>query len=101
MSVFVILDINVTDWDIFPEYRDSVKPVVEKYGGRYLAKGGEVTTLFGHWDINRIVIVEFPTKQHLQDCIASPEYIAAKAIRDRSAQTRAIVVEGTDPDIVS
>ncbi len=96
MAVYVILDIEVTDWDIFPEYRDKVGKVIEKYGGRFLAKGAEVVPLFGDWNLNRIAIAEFPSKKHVKDCIGSSEYESVKAIRDKSAKTRGILVEGVE-----
>jgi len=96
MTVYVILDIEVTDWDIFPEYRDKVGPVVEKYGGRFLTKGGEVTPLYGDWDVNRIVITEFPSKKHIKDYVESPDYESVKVIRDKSTKTRGILVEGIE-----
>jgi uncharacterized protein (DUF1330 family) len=94
MAVYVILDIEVIDWDLFPEYRDKVGPVVEKFGGRFLTKGGEVTPLFGDWDVNRIIIAEFPSKAQMKICVESDEYLALKAIRDKSANTRGILVDG-------
>ncbi len=94
MAVYVILDIEVIDWDIFPEYQEKIGPVVEKFGGHFLAKGGEVTPLFGDWHVNRIIIAEFPSKAQLKDMIESAEYVSVKAIRDRSAKTKGILVEG-------
>ena len=96
MTVYVILDIEITDIDIFPEYRDKVGAVVRKFGARFIVKGGKTIPLFGDWDAHRITIVEFPSLEHMYKCIESPEYLAVKAIRDKSAITSGILVEETE-----
>ena len=40
MSVYVISDIKVHDWDKYQEYVGQVRPIVESFGGRYHIRGG-------------------------------------------------------------
>lgn len=95
-TVYVILDIEVTNWEIFPEYQKKVGAAVQQYGGRFISKGGDVTPLFGNWPVNRIVVVEFQSKEQVKACIESPEYLSAKVIRDKSAKTKGIMIEGCE-----
>jgi uncharacterized protein (DUF1330 family) len=44
-----------------------------------------------------VVILEFPTAQHMERWNASPEYAAVAPLRARSATTRAIALEGYAP----
>ena len=67
--------------------------MVEHYGGRYLVRGGEVSTMVGDWRPERIVLVEFETIDLVQEFFASPEYQALVPLRQQ-ATTRAIIVEG-------
>ena len=47
-----------------------------KYGGRYLVRGGEVVALAGGWQPERIVVLEFESSDQAQDYLTSPEYLS-------------------------
>ena len=94
MPVYLILDIAVVDQDVYEEYVARVPAVVEQYGGRYLARSGEVSTMVGDWRPERIVLIEFETIDQVQEFFASKEYLALVPLREQSAATRAIIVEG-------
>jgi len=68
--------------------------VVEQYGGRYLARSGEVSTMVGDWRPERIVLIKFESIEEVQKFFASPEYQGLVSLREQSATTRAIIVEG-------
>ena len=74
MSVYMIIDVEVTDSDTYAEYVERVHSVVEKFGGRYLVRGGDVRVLAGDWHPERVVLLEFPSAEHLQRWLTSPEY---------------------------
>ena len=61
MPVYLIIDITIIDQDVYGEFVARVPAVVEQYGGRYLARGGEVSTMVGDWRPERIVLIEFET----------------------------------------
>jgi uncharacterized protein (DUF1330 family) len=94
MPVYLILDITIVDQDVYEEYVERVPAVVEKYGGRYLVRGGEVATLSGDWQPERIVIVEFDGSEQVQEFYASPEFQALLPLREQGTTSRAILVEG-------
>lgn len=98
MSVYMIIDLKVTDPETYVEYVEKVPETVKEYGGRYLARGGKVTTLSGDWYPERIIVIEFPTFDHLKDWAMSREQIPLSEIRRKSTESRAIVVEGCAPD---
>src|SRR6267142_6456577 len=62
MSAYVVLQIEVTDAEKLAQYREIATPIVQKYGGRYLARGGRMDVVEGD-SLARIaiVIVEFPS----------------------------------------
>ena len=43
MPVFSVRGIEVKGWDTYEKYMKLVPEVVHKHGGRYLARGGEVS----------------------------------------------------------
>lgn len=94
MSAYLIAEIEVKDRDTYAEYVAKAPPTVKQYGGRYLVRGGEITTPEGDWHPKRIVVVEFPSMEQLKKWWASPEYSAVAPIRQRSTKSRVIMVEG-------
>jgi uncharacterized protein (DUF1330 family) len=94
MPVFMIIEIEIQDGELYAQYVEEVPPVIERYGGRYLARGGRVTPLAGNWHPERVIVIEFDTLEQVRQCFASPEYLALAPLRERSTRGRSIVVEG-------
>ena len=40
MAAYLIADVDITDAAVFDQYRREVPATEERYGGRYLARGG-------------------------------------------------------------
>jgi uncharacterized protein (DUF1330 family) len=95
MPVYLIIEITIRDQEIYAEYVDQVPVVVERYGGRYLVRGGGVTPLSGDWRPERIIVVEFDGIEQIQDFLGSPEYQTLAALRKQSTISRSIIVEGS------
>ena len=94
MSVYMIIDVEITDADMYAEYIQKVPATVEKYYGKYLVRGGDVKVLAGDWKPERIIVLEFPSAERLKQWLTSPEYSALAPIREKSTSAKAIVVEG-------
>lgn len=94
MSAYVIAEVNVTDPEPYEEYRRLVPATLEKYGGRFLVRGGAVETKEGGWTPARIVVVEFPSMAQARRWYDSPEYQQALAIRLKTANSKVIFAEG-------
>ena len=47
MAAYVIATLEITDPQEFEEYRNMVPPTIEKYGGKYLVRGGKMEKLEG------------------------------------------------------
>ena len=67
---------------------------VAAYGGRFIVRGGRTESLEGKWTPERIVILEFPTVERAKAWWSSAEYAEAKGLRQATARTQMIVVEG-------
>lgn len=96
MPAFVVVDISVHDSATYEEYKKLAPPSIAKYGGRYIARGGETVTLEGKWSPTRLVILEFPTLEQAKAWWSSPEYAPGKALRMRAATTEMVAVAGLD-----
>ena len=94
MSAYVVLDITVNDPDRYEDYKKLAPPTIEAYGGKYLARGGQMEILEGDWQPNRVVILEFDSIEMAKNWINSSEYSEARALRHQTATSHAVVVEG-------
>lgn len=96
MSVFMIIDIEVRDKETYAEYVKKAEKIVKKYGGRYLVQGGRISSISGDWNPQRIVIIEFASRQALNTCFSSEEYKSIAYLRERSTNSRTIAVDGCE-----
>ena len=94
MSAYVIVDIEVTDPEAYEDYRRQVPPLVTKYGGKYLVRGGAFEILEGDWTLNRLVVIEFPSIKAAKEFYDSEEYSPVKAIRLKATNSNLVLVEG-------
>jgi uncharacterized protein (DUF1330 family) len=94
MSAYLVVDITVHDPEMYKEYARNVPPFIEKYGGVYHVRGGEVETQEGKWSPQRLVIIEFPTKEKVQAFLADPGYRPIAAIRHEAATTNMVIADG-------
>lgn len=94
MPAYVINDMEITDPQRFEEYKRLSPPTVAAYGGRFLARGGELSPLEGDWRPRRLVVLEFPDMAQAQAWLDSPEYAPARRLRQLSANSRMVMVEG-------
>ncbi len=94
MSAIVIAEIDVHNAELFEEYRLKVPPLVQQYGGRYLARGGKAELFEGEREPKRVVVIEFPTLEQAKAWHDSVEYQPLITIRQQASEGRMIVVEG-------
>ena len=94
MSAYVIFDVEIRDAAQYQEFMASVKPALEKVGGKYLARGGAHKIYEGDWEPRRIVLLEFPSVAAFETFYNGPTYQGLKSIRDACSSARLVSVEG-------
>jgi uncharacterized protein (DUF1330 family) len=94
-KAYWVAHVDVADPEIYAGYRAANAVAFAKYGARFLVRGPEQTQLEGHCRA-RTVVIEFPDLKAATDCFHSPEYQAAKAIRDPVSSADMVIVEGYD-----
>ena len=94
MPAYLIAEIEVSDPETYEEYRRQVAPTVERYGGRFLVRGGAVHGLEGEWNPKRLVVIQFSNMARLREWYQSDEYERLKSIRQRSSTGKVLAVEG-------
>jgi uncharacterized protein (DUF1330 family) len=90
-----IARVTVNNADMYPEYVRTATPVFQKYGARFVARGGRHEAVEGEGR-PRNVIIEFDSFERAVACYRSPEYQPAVAIRQRCADGEIVVVEGVE-----
>ena len=95
MAAYMIVEAKeVFDREKYGEYIQKVPEIVARFGGKYLARGGEVTVVTGNWQPARLIIIEFESMDRFQAWLNSPEYRAVAPLREQSAKVNAVVIEG-------
>jgi len=102
MPAYVVSMMTIHDPDTYKKYTDLTPPIVKRYGGKFLTRGEAVSTVEGDEYTARMVILEFPSKQHIEDWFADPDYQEAMKFRHASSSAQILVQEGgvntNDPD---
>lgn len=93
-KAYILVQVDVSNPQQYGEYTKISPGIIEKFGGRFIARGGRTETLEGPPARGRVVIVEFPTFERAQQFYHSPEYEAAKKVRAGAAAAQFVLVEG-------
>lgn len=94
MAAYVMGEIEVTDPALYEEYRKQVLPVVTRYGGKFIVRGGAVETLEGGWAPKRFVALEFPSMEQARKWYRSEEYAPLIKLRQQASRGKLMIVEG-------
>jgi uncharacterized protein (DUF1330 family) len=94
MKGYLIANIDVRDPHAFEEYREKVSPLIARFGGRYLVRGGKLRNLEGALNLKRLVVLEFPSLEEAERFYNSPEYRPLLDLRVASTVSDVTIVEG-------
>ena len=93
MSAYIIARITVTEPEDYLTYASQTVALAEKFGGRFLVKGGAQTALEGN-SPDRHVIIEFPDRDTALAWYHSDEYRRILPIALSSSRRDIVVVDG-------
>ncbi|HEX8599931.1 MAG TPA: DUF1330 domain-containing protein [Chloroflexia bacterium] len=94
MAAYVIVEVDVTEPEGYEEYKAPAAATVIASGGRYLVRGGTTEVLEGDWQPRRIVVLQFDSMEQAKAWYNSEDYDPLKAVRQRTTNSRMILVEG-------
>ena len=92
-KAYWMVRVSVRNTERYPEYLAAARPAFEKFGARFLVRGGRHEAMEGTAR-ERNVVVEFKDYATALACYRSPEYQAAKAVRNAHADADFVIVEG-------
>jgi uncharacterized protein (DUF1330 family) len=98
MTAYLIVDTDVHDPVNYEQYKALARPIAEKFGGEYLARGGELR-VDDHdlWSPTRLVIISFPDRASANAFLDCDEYAPVKEMRRQYAKSTLVMVDGGVP----
>jgi uncharacterized protein (DUF1330 family) len=94
MPAYVIVETDIHDPEQYEHYKEATPAAIAAFGGRFLARGGEIAVLEGDWHPERIVVIEFDDVATAKRFYESPIYQDAKRLREGAAKLNMVAVEG-------
>ncbi len=95
MTAYVVAHVEVLDPEGYRAYPQLNTPLVERFGGHFVARGGQVEKFEGDAGPYRLVVIEFPSMDAARAWYHSPEYQEIARIRQAHAHTHLLaLVEG-------
>lgn len=93
-KAYVVIDARSSDPEGMAEYRRLSSIAAEKFGARFLVRGGAYEVLEGQWQPQRLVVVEFESMEKAKAYYDSPEYVAARQARAGVSSFDMVLIEG-------
>jgi uncharacterized protein (DUF1330 family) len=94
MKAYLVLDFSVRDLRGFRPYVSGIPAFIERHGGRYIVRGAEPTVMEGDWKPERMVILEFPSRENAKAFLEDPDAQALFAVRHRTTTSKLVLVDG-------
>ncbi|MCZ6472521.1 MAG: DUF1330 domain-containing protein [SAR324 cluster bacterium] len=94
MPAYIIANMDVKDPETYQGYSAQTPGLVEKFGGKFIVRGGEFEQVEGDWKLARLVVLEFPDLSKAKAFYNSPEYQEALKIRQSAAESQVVIVDG-------
>ena len=94
MKAYLIAQVNINNEKPYEEYKNKTSPIVKKYGGKFLIRGGKFEVQLGKWDYQRTVVIEFNSYDDALKWYNSDEYLPIRKIREDNSEGNAIIIEG-------
>ena len=97
MSVFLIAEIKISDDSWVPAYAANVHKFVERQGGKYLSRSGNITAIEGApKDRSLVAVMQFDSKNALQAFVNDPEYQPYAKARQAGSVSQFYMIDDTD-----
>ena len=96
MKAYVIAAEATKDEAVYATYRKEVPATIAAFGGKFVVRGGQLTTLEGEWPHPRLVVIEFPSRAAAEGWYRSPEYQKILPLRINSTVGNLIIVDGSE-----
>ena len=90
---YLVANIRVTDQERFQQFSGMAGPIIQKFGGKVLARGPGADRHEGTLS-GVVMMIEFDSKEIAENFYFSEDYQAAKAVRDECSEADLMIIEG-------
>lgn len=94
MTAYIVAHVHVEDADAYREYMRHTPRVIERFGGRFVVRGGAMETLEGPEETLRVVVIEFPSMDAARGFYRSEEYARIKTLRNGAGTAKFVLLDG-------
>lgn len=92
---YLVANIRVNDQERFQQFFGMAGPIIQKFGGKVLARGPGADRHEGTLS-GVVMMIEFDSKETAENFYFSEDYQAAKAVRDECSETDLMIIEGAN-----
>jgi uncharacterized protein (DUF1330 family) len=97
MTVYVIVQLKITDRAAYDRYQARFFDVFRKFSGRLLSADENPAVLEGNWDRDKLVLMSFPDDAAFRAWASSPEYREISKDRKAGAEGIVLLAKGLAP----
>jgi uncharacterized protein (DUF1330 family) len=94
MKAYLVLDFSIHDLSGFRPYISAIPAFIDKHGGRYIVRGVEPTVMEGDWRPERMVVIEFPTRENAEAFLRDPDCQELFHVRHKTTTSKLVLVDG-------
>ncbi len=94
MSAYIMVRVNISDPIAYGQYMRHTPRVIDRFGGRFIVRGGEREMLEGEEETVRLAVIEFPSMDDAKRFYRSEEYQAVKRLREGAGEAQLYAIDG-------
>jgi uncharacterized protein (DUF1330 family) len=94
VKAYLVLDLSIHDFVGFSRYIAEIPAHISKHAGKYIVQGVPPTPVEGDWTPERMVIIEFPSREDAEAFLSDPDIQDLFKVRHETTTSRLILVDG-------
>jgi len=96
MSFYSVLAVTPTTEDWIPDYIASANSLVERHGGKYLARTASHERLEGEGEAALRIVLQWPSREAARAFMSDPDYVPLLKARTEGSESHHYLIEGKD-----
>ena len=94
MKAYLVLDLSIDDFAGFSRYIAEIPAQIARHAGQYIVQGVPPTPVEGDWTPERMVIIEFPSRENAEEFLSDPDIQELFHIRHKTTTSRLVLADG-------
>ena len=94
MSAYIVVRVNMSNPIAYGQYMRHTPRLINRFGGRFIVRGGELEMLEGEEETVRLAVIEFPSMDDAKRFYRSEEYQAVKRLREGAGEVQIYAIDG-------